>query len=76
MFEAFTLQLDNIYITVLVVTNLFRQIVGIPMGTKCALLEAGLFLFRYERDFCLFLKKSNLKLVKLSARRLGIWTVY
>ena len=29
-----TLLVDNIYIIFLVVTNLFRQIVGIPMGTK------------------------------------------
>jgi hypothetical protein len=28
--------------------NVFCQIVGIPMGTNCALLTADLFLFRYE----------------------------
>ena len=32
-------------------TKLYRQIVGIPMGTNCALLVADLFLFCYERDF-------------------------
>ena len=32
-------------------TKLYRQIVGIPMGTNCAPLVTGLFLFCYERDF-------------------------
>ena len=32
-------------------TYLYRQIVGIPMGTNCAPLVADLFLFCYERDF-------------------------
>ena len=32
-------------------TKLYRQIVGIPMGTNCAPLVADLFLFCYERDF-------------------------
>ena len=31
--------------------KLYRQIVGIPMGTNCAPLVANLFLFCYERDF-------------------------
>ena len=41
--------LDNIYIRF--GTKLYRQIVGIPMGTNCAPLVAGLFLFCYEGDF-------------------------
>ena len=40
--------LDNIYIRF--GTKLYRQIVGIPMGTNCAPLVADLFLFCYERD--------------------------
>ena len=32
-------------------TKLYRQIVGIPMGTNCAPLIDDLFLFCYERDF-------------------------
>ena len=32
-------------------SKLYRQIVGIPMGTNCAPLVADLFLFCYERDF-------------------------
>ena len=40
--------LDNIIIRF--VSKLHRQIVGIPMGTDCAPLKVGLFLFCYERD--------------------------
>ena len=47
--EALIYLLDNIYITF--GTKLYRQIVGIPMGTNCAPLVADLFLFCYERDF-------------------------
>ena len=31
--------------------QLFRQMVGIPMGTNCALLLAALFLYSYENEF-------------------------
>ena len=41
--EALIYLLDNIYIRF--GTNLYRQIVGIPMGTNCASLIADLFLF-------------------------------
>ena len=47
--EALIFLLDNIYIRF--GTKLYRQIVGIPMGTNCAPLVADLFLFCYERDF-------------------------
>ena len=47
--EALMYLLDNIYIRF--GTKLYRQIVGIPMGTNCAPLVADLFLFCYERDF-------------------------
>ena len=47
--EALISLLDNIYIRF--GTKLYRQIVGIPMGTNCAPLVADLFLFCYERDF-------------------------
>ena len=40
-------------------SKLYRQIVGIPMGTNCAPLVADLFLFRYERDFMLSLSDNN-----------------
>ena len=35
--------------------SLYRQVVGIPMGTYCAPLVADLFLFCYERDFMMSL---------------------
>ena len=37
-------------------SKLYRQIVGIPIGTNCALLIADLF---YERDFMLSLSDNN-----------------
>ena len=57
MCEALTFLLDNIYIRV--GSKLYRQIVGIPMGTNCAPLAADLFLFCYERDFMLSLSEDN-----------------
>ena len=41
--DALSFLFDNIYIRF--VTKLYRQIVGIPMGTNCAPLVADLFLF-------------------------------
>ena len=49
--------LDNIYIRF--VTKLYRQIVGIPIGTNCAPLVADLYLFCYERDFMKDLPSDN-----------------
>ena len=49
--EALVFFLGNIYIRF--GSKLYRQIVGIPMGTNCAPLVADLFLFCYERDFML-----------------------
>ena len=40
-------------------TKLYRQIVGIPMGTNCAPLVADLFLYCYERDFMDSLNHDN-----------------
>ena len=39
--------------------NLYRQIVGIPMGTNCAPLVADLFLFCYERNCMTSLSDDN-----------------
>ena len=49
--------LDNIFIRF--GSKLYRQIVGIPMGTNCAPLVADLFLLCYERDFMLSLSDNN-----------------
>ena len=40
---------DNIYVRF--GGQLFRQMVGIPMGTNCASLLADLFLYSYENKF-------------------------
>ena len=46
--DALTFLLDNIFIRI--GTKLYKQVVGIPMGTNCAPLVADLFLFCCERD--------------------------
>ena len=40
---------DNIYVRI--GGQIFRQMVGIPMGTNCAPLLADLFLYSYENEF-------------------------
>ena len=45
--------LDNIFIRL--GSKVYRQIVGIPLGTNCAPLVADFFLFCTERDFMLSL---------------------
>ena len=57
MCDALYYLLDNIFIRF--GSKLYRQIVGIPMGTNCAPLVADLFLFCYERDFMLSLSVNN-----------------
>ena len=54
---ALTFLLDNIFIRF--GTKLYRQVVGIPMGTNCAPLVADLFLFCYERDFMMSLSDDK-----------------
>ena len=48
-----TFLLDNIFIRF--GTNLYRQVVGIPIGTSCAPLVADLVLFSYKSDFIMSL---------------------
>ena len=55
--DALTFLLDNIFIRF--GTKLFRQAVGIPMGTDCAPLVADLFLFCYERDYMMSLSDDK-----------------
>ena len=55
--DALTFLLDNIFVRF--GTKLYRQVVGIPMGTNCAPLVADLFLFCYERDFMMPLSDNN-----------------
>ena len=49
--------MDNIYIRF--GNKVYRQIVGIPMGTNCVPVVAYLFLFCYERDFMTSLPNDN-----------------
>ena len=49
--------MDNIYIKI--GNKLYRQIVGIPIGTNCAPLVADLFLFCYARDFITSFSDDN-----------------
>ena len=56
MFDALNYLLDNLFIRF--GSKLYRQIVGIPMGTNCAPLVAGFFVFCYERDFMLSLSDT------------------
>ena len=49
--------LDNIFTQF--GTKLYRQVVGIPMGTNCAPLVADLFLFCYERHFMMSLSDDK-----------------
>ena len=55
--DALTFLLDNIFIRL--GTKLYRQVVGIPMGTDCTPLVANLFLFCYERDFMVSLSDDK-----------------
>ena len=55
--DALTFLLDNIIIRF--GTKLYRQVVGIPMGTNFDPLVADLFLFCYERDFMMSLSDDN-----------------
>ena len=56
MCEALTFLIDNIYLRF--GSKLYRQIVGIPMGTNCVPLVADQFLFCYKRDFMLSLSED------------------
>ena len=55
--DAFHYLLDNISIRI--GSKLYRQIVGISMGTNCAPLVAVFFLFCYEIDFILSMSDNN-----------------
>lgn len=55
--EALTFLLDNIFVRY--GNSIYRQVIGIPMGTNCAPLVADLFLYCYERDFMLSLNPSS-----------------
>ena len=62
---------DNIYVRF--GGQLFRQMVGIPMGTNCAPLLADLFLYSYENKFLDKLIKEG---KRKRARRLNLSYCY
>ena len=73
--DTLTFLLDNIFIRF--GTKLYRQVVGIPMGTNCAPLVADLFLFCYERDFMISLSDDKQTDVIDGLTLLpDIWTIF
>ena len=58
--ELFNYLIDNIYVCV--DSSVFKQSVGIPMGTDCAPVVASLFLFAYEYEFMKGLLKDHITL--------------
>lgn len=59
MIKAVNFLLDNIYVRF--GDKVYRQIIGIPMGTNCAPLIADLFLYCYEYQFMVKLHKDPTK---------------
>ena len=55
--KSLSFLLDNIFVRF--GNSVFKQIIGIPMGTNCAHLVADLFLYCYERDFMLNLSPDT-----------------
>ena len=54
--------IDNVYIKV--GNNVYRQTIGIPMGTDCAPQLANLFLFQYKYLYMKNLMRDNLCMAK------------
>ena len=75
MCDALTFLLDNIFIRF--GTKLYRQVVGIPMGTNCASLVANLFLFCYERNFMMSLfGDEQADVIGALTLHPDIWTIF
>jgi hypothetical protein len=55
--KALSFLLDNIFVRF--GNTVYKQVIGIPMGTNCAPLIADLFLYCYERDFMLSLSPTS-----------------
>ena len=62
LIEMLDYLIDNIFIRV--GNKVFRQTIGIPMGTDCAPLLANLFLFYYEYHYMKNLIRDNQCLAK------------
>ena len=61
--KMFNYLMDNIYLFYR--TEIYRQIIGIPMGTDCAPELANLFLFSYEYRYIIDLINSGVKDIDL-----------
>ena len=60
--SALTYLVDNIFVEF--EDKVYRQVIGIPMGTNCAPLIADLFLYCHERNFMnKLVKKKRLDLI-------------
>ena len=66
LIEMINFLIDNVYVTC--GDSLFRQAIGIPMGTDCAPFLANLFLYSYEHDWVLEKKKTDLPLAQRFSR--------
>ena len=55
--DALDYLIDNTFVSI--GDRIFRQIIGIPMGTNCAVYLANFFLFTYELDFIRTLIAEN-----------------
>ena len=60
LLELLEFLIDNVYIQV--GNKVFRQRIGVPMGTDCVPLLGNLFLFYYEYKYMRHLIRSNLRL--------------
>jgi len=68
--------LDNLFLCFR--QGVYRQCIGIPMGTNCAVYLANFYLFTYEFDFIKHLLKSNTCPVVLIVCPLfvGLWMIF
>ena len=62
LIKHITYLIDNIYICVN--NNVFRQVIGIPMGTDCAPFLANLYLYALEYSFLENLTNTNINLAR------------
>ena len=71
--DAVNFLLDNIFMQF--GTKLYRQVVGFPMDTNCALL-VDLFLFCYERDFMSLSDDKQADIIDALTLHPDIWTIF
>ena len=62
LFKYISFLIDNIYIKV--ANNIYRQCIGIPMGTDCAPFLANLYLYALEWEYIDGISKKNIYLAR------------